>query len=146
MHKSWNKSFPSNNNKNIKCTALQCYNIKCFFFLAARHMACGILVPRTGVEPMPPALVLGTSLMAQWLRLCLSMQGTQVQSLVREDPTCHGAAKPMHHSYWNLRNPGPMCHNYRLCVLQLWKPVHQEPMLCNKRSQLNEEPVHHNEE
>ena len=25
------------------------------------------------------------------------MQGTQVQALVREDPTCHGATKPMRH-------------------------------------------------
>ena len=32
----------------------------------------------------------GTSLMAQWLRTCLPMQGTQVRALVREDPTCHG--------------------------------------------------------
>ena len=26
----------------------------------------------------------GTSLVVQWLRICLAMQGTQVQSLVRE--------------------------------------------------------------
>ena len=32
----------------------------------------------------------GASLMVQWLRLWLPMQGAQVQSLVRElDPTCH---------------------------------------------------------
>ena len=30
----------------------------------------------------------GTSLVAQWLRVHLSMQGTWVQSPVREDPTC----------------------------------------------------------
>ena len=30
----------------------------------------------------------GTSLVAQWLRIHLSMQGTRVQALVREDPTC----------------------------------------------------------
>ena len=28
------------------------------------------------------------------------MQGTQVQALVREDPTCRGATKPMRHNYW----------------------------------------------
>ena len=28
------------------------------------------------------------------------MQGTQVQSLVREDPTCRGATKPANHNYW----------------------------------------------
>ena len=36
---------------------------------------------------------------AQWLRTRLPMQGTQVQSLVREDPTCHGATKPVCHHY-----------------------------------------------
>ena len=39
------------------------------------------------------------SLVAQWLRIHLPMQGTRVRALVREDPTCHGAAKPMHHDY-----------------------------------------------
>ena len=39
------------------------------------------------------------SLVVQWLRICLPMQGTQVRALVREDPTCHGATKPEHHSY-----------------------------------------------
>ena len=29
----------------------------------------------------------GTSLVAQWLRICLPMQGTWVRALVREDPT-----------------------------------------------------------
>ena len=28
------------------------------------------------------------------------MQGTRVQALVREDPTCRGATKPVHHNYW----------------------------------------------
>ena len=31
-----------------------------------------------------------TSLVVQWLRIYLSMQGTRVQSLVQEDSTCHG--------------------------------------------------------
>ena len=41
----------------------------------------------------------GASLVAQWLRIRLPMQGTQVQSLVGEDPTCHRATKPMCHNY-----------------------------------------------
>ena len=41
----------------------------------------------------------GTSLVAQWLRICLPIQGTWVQSLVREDPTCRGATKPVSHNY-----------------------------------------------
>ena len=40
-----------------------------------------------------------TSLVAQWLRSYLPKQGTQVQALVREDPTFHGATKPMRHHY-----------------------------------------------
>ena len=39
------------------------------------------------------------SLVVQWLRICLPKQGTRVQALVREDPTCHGATKPVRRSY-----------------------------------------------
>ena len=28
------------------------------------------------------------------------MQGTQVPSLVQEDPMCHGVTKPVRHNYW----------------------------------------------
>ena len=54
---------------------------------------------------------LGASLMAQWLRIRLPMQGTWVQALVQEDPTCHGATKPVHHNYWTCTLE-PMSHNY----------------------------------
>ena len=40
-----------------------------------------------------------TSLMVQWLRIHLLMQGTWVQSLVQEDSICQRAIKPMYH-YW----------------------------------------------
>ena len=43
---------------------------------------------------------LRTSLVARWLSNHLPMQGTWVQSLVRDNPVCCGAAKPMHHNYW----------------------------------------------
>ena len=39
------------------------------------------------------------SLVVQWLRICLPMQGTRVQALVWEDPTCHGATRPVSHNY-----------------------------------------------
>ena len=42
---------------------------------------------------------LGASLVAQWLRIHLPMQGTRVQVLVQEDLTCHGATKPVRHNY-----------------------------------------------
>ena len=41
----------------------------------------------------------GASLVAQWLRICLPMQGTRVQALVWEDPTCLRATKPVSHNY-----------------------------------------------
>ena len=39
------------------------------------------------------------SLVAQWLRICLLMQGTRVRALAWEDPTCRGAAGPVSHNY-----------------------------------------------
>ena len=39
------------------------------------------------------------SLVAQWLRICLPMQGTRVRALVWEDPTCRGATEPVSHNY-----------------------------------------------
>ena len=42
---------------------------------------------------------LRASLVAQWLRLYLPMQGTRVLALVQEDPTCRGATKPIRHNY-----------------------------------------------
>ena len=39
-----------------------------------------------------------TSLLVQWLRVCLLKQGTWVWSLVQEDCTSRGATKPMLHS------------------------------------------------
>ena len=44
-------------------------------------------------------LTKGASLVAQWLRICLPMQGTRVRALVWEDPTCRGATGPVSHNY-----------------------------------------------
>ena len=51
------------------------------------------------------------SLVVQWLRICLPMQGTRVQVLVWEDPTCSGATKPVRHNYLACALE-PMSHNY----------------------------------
>ena len=40
-----------------------------------------------------------TSLVVQWLRIRLPMQGMWVRALVQEDPTSHEATKPVHHNY-----------------------------------------------
>ena len=71
--------------------------------------------------------------MAQWLRICLPTQAAWVWSLVREDPTCHGATKPMHHNYWACTLE-PASHNYWVHAPQLPKPACLKPVLCNKRS------------
>ena len=39
----------------------------------------------------------GTSLVVQWIRIRLPMQETWVRSLIQENPTCRGTAKPTHH-------------------------------------------------
>ena len=65
------------------------------------------------------------SLVVQWLRICLPMQGTWVRALVWEDPTCHGAT-------------GPMSHNYWACASGACAP--------NKRGRDSERPAHRDEE
>ena len=69
----------------------------------------------------------GTSLVAQWLRIRLPMQGTRVWALVQEDPTCRGASKPVCHNYWAWALES-VSHNYWACVPQLLKPAHLEPV------------------
>ena len=49
------------------------------------------------------------------------MQGTWVRALVREDPTCCGATKPVCHNYWACALE-PMSHNYWARVPQLLSP------------------------
>ena len=66
----------------------------------------------------------------------LANAGLWVLSLVREDPTCHGATKPM-------------CHNYWACALQptscnYWNHHTLESEVANKRSHQSEKPMHHN--
>ena len=88
---------------------------------------------------------LWASPVAQWLRIRLPMQGTWVQFLVREDPTCRGATEPVRHNYWAYALE-PTSHNYWARVPQLLKPTRLEPVLHNERSHCNEKPVHCNEE
>ena len=66
----------------------------------------------------------GASLVAQWLRVCLLMQGTRVWALVWEDPTCHGATGPVS----------------QLLSLRVWS-------LCSTtRGRDSERPAHRDEE
>ena len=101
--------------------------------------------PRTEVLSCFKNWKSGTSLVAQWIRICLPVQGTRVQSLIQEEPACHGAAKPVCHNYWACTLE-PASHNYWAHVPQLLKPARLEPVLRNKRSHRNEKPAHRNEE
>ena len=80
----------------------------------------------------------GISLVVQWLGICLPMQGTWVQYLVWEDPTCHGAAKPVGqlnpwattiepalYSLWAAITE-PTHHNYWARAPQQEKPLQWE--------------------
>ena len=53
----------------------------------------------TELQGLPSELTRWASLVAQWLRMRLPMQGTWVRALVWEYPTCRGATKPVHHNY-----------------------------------------------
>ncbi|KAM9085686.1 metaxin-2 isoform 3-T3 [Megaptera novaeangliae] len=55
--------------------------------------ACHLLLTSFFPEFFP-----GASLVAQWLGVCLPMQGTRVRALVWEDPTCRGATRPVSHN------------------------------------------------
>ena len=76
-------------------------------------------------------LIWQTFLVVQKLRIHLPIQGTQIQSLLQEDPTCHNAAKPVYHSYC-ASAPEPVSCNYwgpcapRAHTLQQEKPPQWE--------------------
>ena len=69
--------------------------------------------------------MVGASLVAQWLRVCLPMQGTRVWALVWEDP--HAAEQL-----------GPWATTT--------EPARLEPVLRNKRGRDCERPAHRDEE
>ena len=63
------------------------------------------------------------------------MQGTRVRALVREDPTCQGATKPMRHNYWALhsraREPqllSPHATTTKACTFRARAPQQEKPL------------------
>ena len=92
------------------------------------RMSNNMKMPRTlknlDFKPLAEASLV-TKWFFQWLRAHLSMQWTQVWSLVQEDPTWHGATKPLCCNYWSLHT--------------------LEAELCNRRSHHNKS-AHHNED
>ena len=81
----------------------------------------------------------GTSLVVQWLRICLPVQGTWVWSLVWEDPTCNEASKFAHHNSWACALEPKSC---KYLSPQASKPVLPRAYAQNKRSHHNENPIH----
>ena len=77
----------------------------------------------------------------------LSVQETQVWFLVWEDPTCHGATKPVCHNYWACALKYGN-YNFGAHVPQLWSPcaatteAHMPQRLCSTRSHCHEKPKH----
>ena len=55
------------------------------------------LIPCTDLPVRSPEC--RVSLVVQWLGIRLPMQGTRVRALVREDPTCQRATKPVRRNY-----------------------------------------------
>ena len=65
-----------------------------------RYLELDKLIPKfTWKNQLVRITRIGTSLVAQWLRIHLPIQGTRVRALVWEDPTYHRATKPVHHNY-----------------------------------------------
>ena len=71
-------------------------------------------------------LTVRNSLVTQWLRIHLPMQGTWVRSLVWEGPTCCGATKRMCHNYWTSEP--------RACALKQEKPRQWEAQIMQPES------------
>lgn len=57
---------------------------------------------------------IGTSLVIQWLRIRLPIQGAWIWSLVGKDPTCDRATKPVRFSY-GACTPEPVLCDRRWC-------------------------------
>ena len=83
----------------------------------------------------------GASLVAWWLGVCLPVRGARVQALVREDPTCCGAAGPVHHGCWACALEPASCSCWAH-VTQLLRPMRLEPVLRSGRGHRSERPVH----
>ena len=55
-----------------------------------------------------------TSLVVQWIVICLTTQEIWIQSLAQEDSTCHEATNPV-------------CHNYKACTPRAHAPQEKPP-------------------
>ena len=84
--------------------------------------------------------------MAQWIRVHLSTQGTQVQFPVWEEPTCCGTTSPGAAStdpVLRSRDAESMGPALRSLGAASTEPTLEGSILCNKRSPQNQKPVRH---
>ena len=88
---------------NIPSTIPACYLQDGNIFRLSRKISfqffLKLVINRSERENVFLKIKVEASLVAQWLRICLPMQGTRVRVLIPEDPTCRGAAGPVHHNY-----------------------------------------------
>ena len=82
-----------------RCTKTSCHDSKNFSLKFYNFFVLYILSLLQLVHTTFKTVILGASLVAQWLRICLPMQGTRVRALVWEDPTCREATGPVSRNY-----------------------------------------------
>ena len=108
---------------------VRCLHLKCRQVTSRSHCLQYLVTACTQVTKQSICWI---SLVMQWIRIPLPMQGPWVQSLAQEDSTCRGATKPVHHNYWSPSSQSPCSttshHNEKLehhkpdsspCSLQL---------------------------
>ena len=93
-------------------------------FLHSFHKLSSSSMP--GTMSLSENILERASLVVQWLRIRLPRQGTRVRALVREDPTCRGATKPVSHNYWACALE-PASHNCWAHVPGARAPQQEEP-------------------
>ena len=94
--------------KEVYCCKLLTLHMSGIFWVDYDKLNMYILYPRvTTKRNIFLKREIAASLVAQWLRICLPMQGTRVWALVWKDPTCRGATGSMSHNYWACTSGAP---------------------------------------
>ena len=111
-------SPPPNSQPLYKSLGFLLLEYSCFqvgFPLLRFYVAAGLTVIQIHVPFQPPHLFSPskpprrTFLVAQWIRICLPVQGMWVGSLVQEDSTCRKATKLVCCKYWSPSAQTPCC-------------------------------------